>query len=59
MYALEAVKIRMTNDFPIQGESRYSRSIALQPNPGRTSGLCAFMLPSRNFHMATQQYIDF
>src|SRR5262249_16825933 len=39
MYVLEAVKIRMTNDFPIQGESPYSLSIALQPNPGRASGL--------------------
>jgi hypothetical protein len=54
MYALEAVKIRLTNDFPIQGESPYSQSIALQPNPGRASGPCAFMLPSRNFHTTTQ-----
>ena len=59
MYALEAVKIRRTNDFPIQGESPYSRSIALQPDPGRASDLCAVMLPSRNFRTITQQYIDF
>jgi hypothetical protein len=59
MYALGAVKIRMTNDFPIQGASPYSQNIALQPNPSRTSGLCAFMLPSRNFRTITQQYIDF